>query len=259
MTTQARGSDRTALAAGLALSGFCALVFEIVWVRELRLLFGSTTLAVGSTVSAFMVGLAFGGLFGARLSRTKRATLFTYGWLELAIGAWGAGVPSILGFLPKVVPAALPFWPATLVRFCFVLAALLPATAAMGATLPVAVAALRSRISSGEHTALLYGTNTVGATAGAFCTSFLLFPALGVARTNLAAALLEGALALFVLVYLAPRSGRAAPGLEESPGTGEIRKDPLAVALYGVVGFCSLALEVCWERALSMVVGASDY
>ena len=262
MTTPARASDRTALAACLALSGFCALVFEVVWVRELRLLFGSTTLAVGSTVAAFMVGLAAGGLLGARLSRSNRATLFTYGGLELAIAAWGAVVPTILRVLPRLVPDVLAFWPATFLRFLLVLAVLLPATAAMGATLPVAVAALRRRRQSGEQTALLYGTNTAGATAGAFCTSFLLFPGLGVARTNLAAALLEAALAVFVLAGLAPRARRreaASPGEEPAPPAGRPAGDRLAVALYGVVGFSSLALEVCWERALSMVVGASVY
>jgi spermidine synthase len=262
MTLTSRVSGRAALAVCVALSGFSALVFEVVWVRQLRLLFGSTTLAVGSAVAGFMLGLALGGIFGGRLARAGRASVSLYGWLELAVAAWGALVPAILAFLPRLVPAALPFWPATALRFFLVLAAVLPATAAMGATLPVAVAALARRHSSGEKTGLLYGTNTLGATLGAFATAFLLFPRLGVRRTNLAASLVEAAIALFVLAILAP-SDRAetegAPAAKRSAREALPRGDRLVVALYGVVGFSSLALEVCWERALSMVLGASVY
>lgn len=262
MATGSR-ETRRALAACLALSGFSALVFEVVWVRELRLLFGSTTLAVGSTVAAFMLGLSLGGILGGRISRAGRYNLSTYGWLELAIAIWGGLVPFLLRLLPALSPPALPFWPATFLRFGLVLAALLPATAAMGATLPVAVAALRERFASGEGAAILYGTNTVGATAGAFSTAFLLFPRLGVRGTNLAAALIEAGLAFFVLVVLAPRARskrEPVPAAQPAPAPGNpIPEDRLAVALYGIVGFSSLALEVCWERALSMVVGASVY
>ncbi|MGH9443540.1 MAG: fused MFS/spermidine synthase [Thermoanaerobaculia bacterium] len=264
MTIDSRGSGRGSLAVCLAISGFTSLVFEIVWVRQLRLLFGSTTLAIGSAVAAFMLGLALGGILGARLARSGRARLSTYGWLELAAAGWGALVPSIVALLPGLVPGSLAFWPATAFRFALVLAALLPATCAMGATLPVAVAALARSPVSGDKTALLYGMNTLGATAGAFGTAFLLFSNLGVKETNLAAALLEGGLAIFVLLVLAPKT-RAESGADASSGQPEASapfpdlEERFAIAIYGVVGFSSLALEVCWERALSMVVGASVY
>ena len=251
--------ERLALAACLGLSGFCALVFEVVWVRQLRLLFGSTTLAVGSTVAAFMLGLAFGGLLGARLSRSGRANLRTYGWLELSIGAWGACVPFLLTLLPRLVPGSLAFGPATAWRFALVLVALLPSTCAMGATLPVAVGALSRRRDPKELTALLYGANTLGATAGAFATAFLLFPAFGVQRTNLAAALVEVVIAVFVLAALARREDHVPENAIPARIPRPEAADRLSVALYGIVGFSSLTLEVCWERALSMVVGASVY
>ena len=42
------------------LSGFSGLLYEVLWLRMLILIFGSTTLAVSTVLTSFMGGLALG-------------------------------------------------------------------------------------------------------------------------------------------------------------------------------------------------------
>jgi len=44
------------------LSGISGLVYEIVWARQLGLVFGNTDYAVATTLSVFMFGLGIGSL-----------------------------------------------------------------------------------------------------------------------------------------------------------------------------------------------------
>lgn len=64
------------------LSGFSGLLYEVLWLRMLILIFGSTTLAVSTVLTSFMGGLALGSyLFGRIMDRQKRSLLY-YGLLE---------------------------------------------------------------------------------------------------------------------------------------------------------------------------------
>jgi hypothetical protein len=58
-------------------SGFCALIYQTVWLKEFRLLFGGAAPAAAAVLSVFMGGLGFGGLFfGSRVEKIKRPFLF---------------------------------------------------------------------------------------------------------------------------------------------------------------------------------------
>ena len=48
------------------LSGFCALVYQVLWMKQLGLLFGNTSHAAGVTLAAFFAGLATGSWFWGR-------------------------------------------------------------------------------------------------------------------------------------------------------------------------------------------------
>ena len=53
------------------LSGFAGLVYEVVWIRQAALLFGSTTFALSTVLAVFFLGLACGSyLFGRYGQRT---------------------------------------------------------------------------------------------------------------------------------------------------------------------------------------------
>jgi MFS family permease len=65
------------IAALLFGSGFCALVYQIGWVREFRLIFGASTAASAAVLAVFIGGLGIGGLLlGPRADRHTRPLLF---------------------------------------------------------------------------------------------------------------------------------------------------------------------------------------
>ena len=89
--TRPESSLLTQAAPGFALlSGFSALVYEVLWLRQLGLLFGNTAHAAATGFSIFFAGLALGGWFFGRRISTARRPLATYAWLELAIAASGS-------------------------------------------------------------------------------------------------------------------------------------------------------------------------
>src|SRR3990172_719244 len=94
------------------LSGVSGLIYELVWMRRLTLIFGSTTLAVSTVLAALMGGLALGSyLLGRVADRRTETALFTYGLLGggggtlYAVNALGAGTGTALTtylFLPQL-------------------------------------------------------------------------------------------------------------------------------------------------------------
>lgn len=186
-------------------SGMSGLVYQVVWVRELVLVFGATTFAVSTVLTAFMGGLALGSFyFGRRSERIKRP-LRLYGILEIGIGVYGLAVPFIFAALPLVYHPfwqwlQLSFFAISIVRFIFAALVLVLPTALMGATLPV-LSSYYARDAGriGLRVGSLYSVNTFGAVLGAAATGFVLIPALGMrATTAMAAAtnLILGAVAL---------------------------------------------------------------
>src|SRR5262249_46770060 len=83
-------------------SGASALVYEVVWLRWLVHLFGATTLAVSTILTAYMAGLALGSWLAGRWAAAVSRPLRAYGILELAIAAYALALPVLL---QGVVPA----------------------------------------------------------------------------------------------------------------------------------------------------------
>src|SRR6185369_12432453 len=193
-------TDRPAIAWAVLLcffaSGTSGLVYQVVWVRELVLVFGATTFAVSTVLTAFMGGLALGSYYFGRRSETVARPLRLYGLLEIGIGIYGLAVPLIFATLPTVYHSFsqwlhLSFFMLSIVRFVFATMVLIVPTALMGATLPV-LASFYARDAGriGLNVGSLYALNTFGAVLGAAATGFVLIPALGMtAATTTAAAI----------------------------------------------------------------------
>src|SRR5262249_25068310 len=71
------------------LSGFPALLYQILWQRALFTIYGVNIEAVTVVVSAFMLGLGLGSLAGGLLSRARLPLLLMFSAMEAAIGAFG--------------------------------------------------------------------------------------------------------------------------------------------------------------------------
>ena len=77
-------------------SGFCALVYQVGWLRDFRLIFGASTAASAAVLAIFIGGLGIGGLLlGPRADRHPRP-LVLYAQLELIVAVSAAATPVLL-------------------------------------------------------------------------------------------------------------------------------------------------------------------
>jgi spermidine synthase len=220
--------DRPAIAWAVLLcffaSGTSGLVYQVVWVRELVLVFGATTFAVSTVLTAFMGGLALGSFYFGRRTESIPRPLRLYGLLEIGIGIYGLAVPFIFAALPVIYHPIwrwlqLSFFTLSLVRFFFAALVLILPTALMGATLPVLASYYaRDDHQIGLRVGSLYALNTFGAVIGAAVTGFALIPLLGMHATTATAAAINITLGLVAL-----RISR----LEESGGAANDQSDSL--------------------------------
>lgn len=251
-------------------SGTSGLVYQVVWMRELTLVFGATTLAVSTVLAVFMGGLAFGSLTGGRWADRTKRPLRLYAWLELAIGLYGLAIPFLFSWLPSIYQplwrtAGLSFFTLSLVRFVLAGLVLAVPTVLMGATLPVLSRVVARRAEAvGRDVGMLYTVNTVGAVLGASIAGLFLIPSIGMAGTTAVAAvlnLLAGAIAYAMDRRHSLVSEAASGEVVEAPPS-QVLTRPASIALFaafGVSGIAALVYEVAWTRALSLVLGSSVY
>jgi predicted membrane-bound spermidine synthase len=277
-------------------SGAAGLIYQVVWSRELVLVFGNTTQAVSTIVTAFMAGLGFGSLAGARWASCSARPLRLYGAVEVGVAAFAVLLPFAFDDLAEVYRGAYPGLldntvALTAVRFALALAAVAPATFLMGATLPLLVRHLvRTLDEAGARLGELYAANTAGAVTGTVIAGFVLIEFLGLRLTSYVAVALNliagfGALWLSRVATRRPPADDVVAGQDpeavaqrgegvpeaaaaDDPAAGELpgaeaerRLAPRWAILLAtsISGFVSLALEVLWTRMLSEGTGSSIY
>jgi spermidine synthase len=247
-------------------SGASSLLFQSVWTRQLHHVFGATSVAMSSVLTAFMAGLGLGAHFFGR--RKVLRPLRAYALCELGVAAWALGLPWLLRADGPIALVNLMLREQLgagstgfmLARFLCVLPLLIVPTTLMGGTLPF-LARHFVRGSSDETSAsagTLYAVNTLGAVAGTAAGSFLLMPALGVRATNLTAVAINAALGLTLL--LLDRGPVQRESAETRAGASfELPRWARALALwaFALSGASAMAYEVVWSRALSMAIGSS--
>jgi len=173
----------------LFFSGFCALIYQTVWLRQFRLIFGASTFATGAVLAIFMAGLGVGSALLGKRADAKLRPLAWYARLELLIAASAALSPLLLKLVAKIYFAsggspALGIGVATVLRLALSLLVLGAATVLMGGTLPAAARAVETDDVDGRRgVALLYGVSTLGAVAGALLSTFVLLEHLGNTKT----------------------------------------------------------------------------
>lgn len=255
------------------LSGFSALVLQVVWMRELSLLFGATAPAAAATLAAFFLGLAAGSAYWGRRSRRIARPLRSYALLELGVVATGLGyfllAPAFAAQYVMLYSHVAEPAPGLLqaIKLLLALVLLSPAAFFMGGTLPVLSAWLvRQPSALGRLVPLLYGVNTAGAAIGALSAAFLLPPVLGYDGSYLLALTLAGGIALTAWWLGGRRSAHALdPGQALPPRApaGAPAEAALSQAwLRGLAflsGFVALALEVLWTRMFAQVLQNSVY
>ena len=282
---------RRPLAGLVFLSGAASLVYEVLWLKELSLLFGSTAYAASTTLAVFFLGLAVGGAVFGRWSPHLRSPLRAYAWIELGIAASAALYFVLLEvYFLLYGPAydALVDHPVAFNAFRIALATLvlLPPAALMGGTLPVLGQHLVRRPHElGRTGSRLYAVNTIGAASGAFLAGFVLPPALGFDRAYLLAMAVNVAVAGIAWRWSrgdeggaagdpdvaadrpAPAARRARTSRSRSPAVAAAAApvaagaaSPAWLAAVAVLsGLLALGLEVLWTRMFAQVLQNSVY
>lgn len=245
-------------------SGLCALAYQIVWQRELRLVFGGSTAANAAVLAIFAGALGLGSaLLGPRADAHPRP-LRLYALLEAGIAILAATTPVLLWVAREsyVLLGGTPTLGATLATLVRLLLAALVLGAPcllMGGTLPAAIRAVEhAGDSRRRNAALAYGVNTLGAVMGALLATFLLIERLGSRGTLLAAVglnLLVAALAAAVSMPLrSPETGEAAL---RQPAAGASRRVVLLSA--ALTGFVFFLMELVWYRMLAPLLGGTVF
>ena len=265
-----RGSSLTGIFLLFLFSGATSLVYEVIWLRQLILIFGSTQFATSTILSTFMGGLALGAFMAGRwLGRDSIRPLWIYGLLEIGIGLYALAVPFLFAGLSPIyralwnAGASESFTLLSLAKFAGIAVVLLPPTVLMGASLPVLsreVADDPERI--GGKVGGLYAINTFGAVAGVFVAGFVAIPGIGGQKTlwaTAAANLLIGLVAIGLARTRVPIESRRVSATTSAPGRHGSRRVRLSLVVFALSGFGALVLEVAWTRVLSLVMGSSVY
>ncbi len=246
-------------------SGAAALIAQVLWLRQLSLVFGATAYAAAAVLAVFFLGQALGSfLWGERAKRVVHP-LRLYAQLELGIAATAAS-------FYLIVPAQrwlAPWWTtpdgevgviSRGLQLALTAALLLPTTTLQGGTLPVLGRSLITRSAElGSRGSGLYSINTLGAAAGALAAGFFLTAHLGVARAYAVAIglnLVAGLVALWMSRRESPHAVTAA-AVEAARPDGRLPREVWGLALLS--GFVAIGLEVLWTRMFAQVLHNSTY
>jgi spermidine synthase len=253
-------------------SGFCSILYELIWLRLAMAQFGVTSALVSIVLSMFMAGLGLGSWGSGVLLRKYEARitfppLRLYALTELLIGVSALLVPYELLWGRRILESTgiSASWAYYVASGIWVGLVLVPWCACMGATIPVAMLAIRRGIrhESRRSFSFLYLANVLGAVVGATLPLFLI-EINGFHKTLATGALLNGMLVLSAIgLSLKPQSAgsesAAAPDREagsQAPATAHGAK--LLVLLFGT-GLTSMGIEVVWIRQYTPYLGTVVY
>ena len=258
-------------------SGASGLIYQVIWMRQLTLVFGSTVFATSTVLTAFMGGLALGSYyFGKKIDESRESPLRIYALLEAGIGAFCLVWPLILTVLSALYVlihrnVTSEFYTLSLIRFVLTFAVLLIPSTLMGGTLPVLTRFFVKRLEQlGTNIGILYALNTFGAVIGTVAAGFFLIESLGIRWTLGVGIAINFAVAAIALVLARKASATedASYQLKDRPIKPEpsltdnrqlITDNYLALWAIGISGFCALAYEVLWTRIMVFFLGSTTY
>jgi spermidine synthase len=256
------------------LSGFCSLVYQVVWTRMAFASFGIITPVLSVVLSVFMLGLSVGSWAGGRLvpalvKKTGCSAVLFYAGAEFLIGLGAFAVPKLFAMGEHIL---LTSGETDSFRYlslsALVLAAsILPWCVCMGATFPLMMAYVRERdCQNTKSFSFLYLANVLGAMSGTFLTAIVLVELLGFRHT-----LWEAAAGNFTIAFisgcLAWERHRTAILSEKPEGSTlsaellrpQARHGRMTKMILFSTGFVAMAMEVVWTRAFTPVLKTQVY
>jgi len=251
-------------------SGFCSLLYQIVWLRLAMGYFGVIAPVLSVVLSVFMLGLGLGSWASGRWLDSPRARRFSpksllalYGILEGTAAIGGSLVPVLFKFFDGQLSgvSASPLYlagSAVAIGLSLVIPCL-----ALGATTPTALAYARASGQDITHGfSWLYLANLIGALCGATLTPYVLIEILGFHKTLACGLLLQSAVSIGALMISFKASSDSLNATEDMSAASKFPVSSSAraalLALF-ITGFVSMACEVLWTRIFTAVIGTTIY
>jgi spermidine synthase len=186
------------------LTGAASFMYELGWIRMLSLVLGSSTHSFELMLSAFIFGLAFGGLYVRRRIERIRDPMAYVGYVMLAMGALAAlTLPAynltfdfMAWFLGISAHTASGYVAFNLISQLIAALVMIPASFCAGMTLPLLTHELMRRGTGERAIGTIYSANTLGAIVGVLLTIHVLMPLIGVKGVILSGAAIHMALGL---------------------------------------------------------------
>lgn len=253
------------------LSGVAALVYQISWTRQIGLSFGHTAQAAAVVLTTYFAGNAVGYLLGARWTSSV-PPLIGYAAAELTVALWAMAIPTLLAWSETYWIADALSDPSSArqatARGVFSFLLLLPATTALGVTLPMMAEFVAAQTGRGagrpayfDRVSTAYALNTAGALVGVLAATFFLLVSVGVRTSGYlaAAASLLCAAAALALHWTRRVEQVGVPNAATPAFSQALMPRSLCLALAMLSGFGTLALEVLYTRLFSLVFHNSTY
>lgn len=249
------------------LSGFAALVYEIIWLRKIHLIFGVSSYSLATVFSTFLLGLVLGSYFGGKYIERRsslKSIAKSYAFVELGIAIFALLVPLMIF---SITPVLIFFHNLNLGLFSFnlikfVLSAsilLIPATF-IGTTFPIIMRLYTEKRSEiKEGVSMLYFANTFGGVLGVLSAGFLLIKFFGMNFSLGIAVFLNLGISFFAFRLSKKYSSSTLEIKSKDIKEKYSGKINLLLVLFFVSGFTALAYEVIWGRLLVLYFFGTVY
>ena len=254
-------------------SGFCGLLYQIIWLRIAFASFGVISPILSIVISVFMLGLSLGSWIGGKWisylkNKTNLSAIIFYGLTEIIIGLGAFAVPQLFTIDARLL---LPLGEINSFQYLLLSALVLglsifPFCFAMGVTYPFMMEFIQE-LKWEERTSFsyLYLANGVGAMFGTIMTALFLVEKLGFSKTLMFGAFGNFSIALICLskgFYKIPPSNIEKPLFPKiivAMETWLLNNKSRTYLVLFVTGLTSLAMEVTWIRGFTPVLKTTIY
>jgi spermidine synthase len=253
-------------------SGFCGLLYQVIWIRLAYASFGIITPVMSVVISVFMLGLLLGSATGGPIAgklvqRFRMTSILFYASAEFLIGVGAFCVPKLFILEEHLLLSlgSMNSFGYLFISAFAVAVVLLPWCILMGFTYPFMMTFVRETDRTAASSfSFLYLANVIGAMLGTIVTAVVLIELFGFAHTLVIAAVCNFSIA-GVSVAISRRypvsAGEvttAGTEAEVHPMKGERGRFTIPFLLF-INGFASMCMEIIWTRNFTPVLRTVVY
>ncbi len=198
------------------LTGAASFIYEIVWIRMLNMVLGSSTHSFELMLSAFILGLAIGSYWIRRRIANIKHPLSVLGFIQIAMATFALSTLMYYDFSYSLMSVTLYTLAKTQLGYvAFMLAShsialiiMLPVTICAGMTLPLVTRILIDRGYGERSVGNVYASNTVGAIIGVIAAVHFLIPQFNLETALIVGGCIDLAVGIFLLARFVPHEDR---------------------------------------------------